>query len=342
VNDEAVTVPRALKEHSVDCESGVLSRLAGRNHGAPKMSSLAAATQTSCSIPASDLLEQSCKISILFSVLVAVAKPRRSAYLDVDDGSGGEALFGFIRDAGGDCQCVAIGPRSDFRQTLRRGAPESMAFSEVAGHRHAGPARDLHMDVDSAALRLEGGSLDLLYIGSLNTVRALRRDFDVWLSKMSTEGIILFRDIDAFATEFGTWRLWRKLKQEYPYIEIGTGARMGVLVVGGEGPLTRLVECSLLSVLDEVNDLFGHASVGIAAENDELRARLEALEKEVSDRRAVMEHEMMIENADLRSNIGRLNHRLAELQMYNDKYDRSFYGRVRTAIRSVRRRIRGR
>jgi hypothetical protein len=344
VNGEVTAVAEALEEHPVGCEYSCLPRLVDRDHGRLKISDLAAALQGSKSTLAIDLPGSFRKIGVFLSVLVALARPRRFASLDVDDNSGFRALFDLVRNAQGDCQCIRIGPCTEFCQMLSPEASGSPVPDEDLQRRNAGVSRDLCMNVSDAVFNLEEGSLDLLYIGSLHTARALRRDFDVWLSKMSTEGIILFRDIEEFASEFGTWRLWHKLKQRYRCIEIASEVRIGVLVVGNESPLARyVVDCSPLSILSEMNDLFGHAPLHILSENEDLRAQVQGLGKKVSEFQDLSErfNKMMSENADLRADIGRLDHRVGELKLYVDKYDQSIYGRVRTAIRRIRRNIKG-
>ncbi|MCX5578960.1 hypothetical protein [Kaistia terrae] len=344
MHEEAAAVVEVVDGRPVDCEFDIVSRLADRDHGPLSVSDLAAALRASDPTVASSFSESPRAIGTYWSALVTLARPRRFACMDAEDDSGFQALFGAIRAVGGDCQCIGIGPRSASHQAPSWEASGSPPRDADLARCHADATGDWRFDVDSAGIRLEGGSIDMLFVGSLATVRALRRDFEVWLSKMSSDGIILFRDMEQFASEFGTWRLWRTLTQRYPFIEIGAEARMGVLLVGNGSPLARYLDPSgPLSILSEMNDLLHHASHHILSENDNLRARMETLGNKLSEYEdlSLRHNEMMIENADLRAHIGRLDHRLGDLKLYLDKYDRSLYGRVRTAMRQIRRRIRG-
>jgi hypothetical protein len=318
VHEGAIAVVEVVDEHPVDREWNSVSRLADRDRGPLSASDLAAALRTSDPTVASSFPGASHAIGAYWSALFALARPRRFACMDVEDASGFQALFGAIRSACDDCQCIGIGPRSASHQAPSWQAPGSPPCDADLGRCHADASGDWRFDVDSAEIKLEGGSIDMLFVRNLSTVRALRRDFDVWLSKMSSEGIILFGDMEQFASEFGTWRFWRTLTHRFAFVEIGVGARMGVLLVGNGGPLARNLDASdPLAILREMNDLMDHASQHSPRYN-----------------------EMMTENADLRAHIGSLDHQLCDLKFYLDKYDRSLYGRVRTAIRRLRRGIR--
>ncbi len=89
----------------------------------------------------------------------------------------------------------------------------------------------LRMTFDEANKLFNDKSISLLHIDGLHTYKAVRHDFDTWISKLTDNGIIIFHDIAEKQDDFGVYRLWDEIKLKYSFLQFFHSHGLGVLFI---------------------------------------------------------------------------------------------------------------
>ena len=141
-------------------------------------------------------------------------------------------------------------------------------YQGVADHARAhyrGISYLLKMYFKDALAHFEDASVDLLHIDGLHTYEAVREDFQSWYPKVKPGGIVLFHDVMARIKDFGAWKYFQELEEEYAdTFKFNHGYGLGVLrKPGGEARQHQLLDLLFASGEEEhkrLRQFYAHAA----------------------------------------------------------------------------------
>jgi glycosyltransferase involved in cell wall biosynthesis len=133
-------------------------------------------------------------------------------------------------------RCYAIDSWEGDEQAGLYGEEVFNNLSAFIQARYSAFAELLRTRFDTALPYFSDGSIDLLHIDGLHTYEAVKNDFDNWLPKLSNRGVILFHDTNVRERDFGVWKLWDKIQEQYPTFEFLHAHGLGVAVIGTNVP----------------------------------------------------------------------------------------------------------
>jgi methyltransferase family protein len=208
--------------------------------------------------------------------LIHAARPTTLVELGTHTGVSYFAFCEAVKRTGLEARCFAV---DTWKGDKHAGFyPEDIfeRFREIHDGNFKNFSKILRITFDEAAGLFDSGEIDIIHIDGLHTYDAVRHDFETWLPKLSERAIALFHDTNERREDFGVWRLWSELRQQYPSFEFLHSHGLGVLCVGRNPPAEVLALCSLDSAeqIATIRDRFESTSA-----NWSLAEKLVHLEK---------------------------------------------------------------
>jgi len=161
-------------------------------------------------------------------------------------------------------------------------------FRSFHDERYSGFSTLLRSTFDDAVLKLGDSSVDLLHIDGLHTYEAVRHDFETWRPKLSDRAVMLLHDTSEREEDFGVWRLWSELKEQFPSFEFLHGHGLGILAVGRDVPPPIASLCAVTGpAMATIRERFAFAGQRWVVEMHErhVRGEIDAARREAAEMR---------------------------------------------------------
>jgi GT2 family glycosyltransferase len=168
--------------------------------------------------------------------IIDAARPRIVVELGTHYGTSYCAFLQAVQQLGLAARCYAVDTWKGDPQTRFYGEE---VYAELRAHhdsRYAAFSTLIRSTFDQAVQHFADASIDLLHIDGYHTYEAVKHDFETWLPKLSSQGVILFHDINVRERDFGAWRLWEEVAGRYPHFDLLHGFGLGILGVGKDLP----------------------------------------------------------------------------------------------------------
>lgn len=164
--------------------------------------------------------------------IIEVLKPKTVVELGVHKGTSYFAFCQAVNYSNINCACYGI---DTWQGDEHAGFYEQEIFAKVASHnaeKYSGFSTLIRSTFDEANAYFIDGTIDLLHIDGLHTYEAVKHDFETWLPKLSPNAVVLFHDINVRERNFGVFKLWNELKQQYLNFQFDFGHGLGVITIG--------------------------------------------------------------------------------------------------------------
>ena len=290
------------------------------------------------------------------SWLLDALRPASVVELGTHRGASFLAFCQAVEEQGLSCRVFAVDSWEGDDHAGYYGDQVYLELRDYQQRHYAGISEMMRMRFNQAVEYFEDGSVDLLHIDGLHTYDAAREDFESWLPKLSSKGVVLFHDICVREREFGVWRLWDELQSRYPSFSFPHTHGLGVLLVGtdrcqdllqlagraaegGFSLVNRVFDAlgqniKSIEEIERVNDglAAAHREIGRLADRERiLEAEIQGLRQTLDDHQAVVtgaQHELGQAQALAGEKITSLMERIEELNAHSTRVAADAVARV--------------
>jgi O-antigen biosynthesis protein len=230
-------------------------------------------------------------IPFAFWVINAL-RPRTVVELGTHYGNSYFAFAEAIDQVGLACSAYAV----DTWQGDEHSGPygeEVFAVVEEHNERHYSRFSSLvRSTFDEAVVHFGDGEIDLLHIDGHHTYDSVKHDFELWLPRLSSRGVVLFHDIEVRERDFGVSKVWGEVSETYPSFAFRHSHGLGVAGVGSDH-VDAMASLFDLGPSDAalVGQVFARLGRGIGSDARS-RRELEAARAAFEDERAADAEEM--------------------------------------------------
>ena len=164
--------------------------------------------------------------------LVDLLRPKMIVELGTHYGDSYCAFCQAVKELHLDTACYAV---DTWKGDSQSGFYGPKVLADLRAHHdplYSSFSRLIQSTFDEALEHFDAGTVDLLHIDGYHTYESVRHDFETWLPKMSSHGLVLFHDINVREQDFGIRKFWDEVRLKYLHFEFRHGHGLGVLAVG--------------------------------------------------------------------------------------------------------------
>lgn len=267
--------------------------------------------------------------------IVEILKPSMIVELGVHIGNSFNAFCQASKELKLNTHCYGI---DNWQGDQHTGVYELTIYEELKKYQDSNYSEFAHLvksDFDKALPLFKDGSIDLMHIDGYHTYDAVKKDFENWRPKLSNRSVVLMHDTQVRNRDFGVWKLWAELADEYPSLEFVNSGGLGVLSTGNEAPglffsYTEKEREFFIKLFSRIG-AFLKARIVLNQINSNLKIQDTISAEKISEYKLYHDR-LIIENENIKNKLKDSEKKLKEYAERLKKYDKSLLVRISAYI----------